>query len=170
MARLGRSTYSRGVPALLNCGDPADHTGSSRARPASMKASAWSKVWTCPGTVIAGRSRRRAGLGRGITPPERLRRETGVAIDVLGADLTSPAELAEVEARLRSDQRIGILMNNAGGWPVRLHRASSRPVQAQDWRRNSDRPSTAGRRHLSLFSLRGLMRAGGISTRPPERR
>ncbi|PDS48531.1 SDR family oxidoreductase [Rhizobium anhuiense] len=45
----------------------------------------------------------------------RLRDETGVAIDILQADLTDPAEVAAVEARLREDERIGILVNNAGG-------------------------------------------------------
>ncbi|MGX7708855.1 SDR family NAD(P)-dependent oxidoreductase [Methylobacterium sp. Gmos1] len=44
----------------------------------------------------------------------RLRRETGVAVDVLAADLTDPAGLAAVEARLREDARIGLLVNNAG--------------------------------------------------------
>ncbi|GLH80198.1 SDR family oxidoreductase [Bradyrhizobium sp. SSBR45G] len=44
----------------------------------------------------------------------RLRAETGVAIDVLQADLTNPAELAMVETRLRDDRRIGVLVNNAG--------------------------------------------------------
>ena len=44
----------------------------------------------------------------------RLRRETGVAIDIIQADLTQAAELAVVEARLRADSRIGILVNNAG--------------------------------------------------------
>lgn len=43
-----------------------------------------------------------------------LRRETGVMIEVLAADLTKPAELAAVEARLRDDDGIGILVNNAG--------------------------------------------------------
>lgn len=45
---------------------------------------------------------------------ERLRREAGVSVDVLPADLTRLAELASVEARLASDERIGILINNAG--------------------------------------------------------
>lgn len=45
---------------------------------------------------------------------ERLRRENSVAIDILTADLREPAELAPVEARLRDDARIGILVNNAG--------------------------------------------------------
>jgi short-subunit dehydrogenase len=45
---------------------------------------------------------------------ERLRRETGVAVDVLKADLTAPADLAAVEARLSQDARIGVLVNNAG--------------------------------------------------------
>ncbi|MER9303952.1 SDR family oxidoreductase [Mesorhizobium sp. M0293] len=44
----------------------------------------------------------------------RLRQETGVAIDIIQADLTQPAELATVETRLRDDARIGILVNNAG--------------------------------------------------------
>jgi short-subunit dehydrogenase len=45
---------------------------------------------------------------------DRLRRETGVAVDILRADLTDPADLTQVEARLRDDHRIGVLVNNAG--------------------------------------------------------
>jgi short-subunit dehydrogenase len=45
---------------------------------------------------------------------EKLHGETGVHVDILRADLTEPAELADVEARLRDDARIGILVNNAG--------------------------------------------------------
>jgi len=44
----------------------------------------------------------------------RLRQETGVAVDILPADLTQADALATVEARLRDDARIGILVNNAG--------------------------------------------------------
>lgn len=44
----------------------------------------------------------------------RLRREAGVAVEVLAADLTQERDLAKVEARLRDDPRIGILVNNAG--------------------------------------------------------
>jgi uncharacterized protein len=44
----------------------------------------------------------------------RLSQENGVAIDIIQADLTQPAELAAVETRLRDDARIGILVNNAG--------------------------------------------------------
>jgi hypothetical protein len=43
-----------------------------------------------------------------------LRSETGVAIDIVTADLTVPADLRAVEARLRDDPRIGLLVNNAG--------------------------------------------------------
>ncbi|MES5047843.1 SDR family oxidoreductase [Rhizobium nepotum] len=43
-----------------------------------------------------------------------LRQEHGVAIDIIQADLTQPADLATVETRLRDDARIGILVNNAG--------------------------------------------------------
>jgi short-subunit dehydrogenase len=45
---------------------------------------------------------------------EQLRSETGVRIDVLPADLTDAGDLARVESRLREDERIGVLVNNAG--------------------------------------------------------
>jgi len=44
----------------------------------------------------------------------RLRQESGVAVDIVRADLTEPGDLATVETRLRDDARIGILVNNAG--------------------------------------------------------
>ncbi|MFI4885069.1 MAG: SDR family NAD(P)-dependent oxidoreductase [Steroidobacterales bacterium] len=44
----------------------------------------------------------------------RLERETTATVDLLKADLTASDELARVEARLREDHRIGILVNNAG--------------------------------------------------------
>ncbi|MNH14775.1 Sulfoacetaldehyde reductase [compost metagenome] len=44
----------------------------------------------------------------------RLRQECGVAVDVLQADLTRSQDVATVEARLRDDAGIGILINNAG--------------------------------------------------------
>ena len=44
----------------------------------------------------------------------RLRQETSVLIDILQADLTEAADLGRVEARLREDANIGILVNNAG--------------------------------------------------------
>ena len=45
---------------------------------------------------------------------QRLRKETGVGIDILQVDLTDPAQLEKVETLLRDDTRIGILVNNAG--------------------------------------------------------
>jgi short-subunit dehydrogenase len=44
----------------------------------------------------------------------RLRSETGRHVDVLPADLTKTGELARVEARLREDDSISLLINNAG--------------------------------------------------------
>ena len=44
----------------------------------------------------------------------RLRAETKVKVDVVRADLTASADLARVEARLRDDGGIGVLVNNAG--------------------------------------------------------
>ncbi|QOY88362.1 SDR family NAD(P)-dependent oxidoreductase [Paludibaculum fermentans] len=45
---------------------------------------------------------------------QRLRQENGVTVELLPADLTDSDGLARVEARLRDDSRIGILVNNAG--------------------------------------------------------
>ncbi len=44
----------------------------------------------------------------------RLREEHHVSVDVLRADLVQPEELSVVEARLREDVGIGVLINNAG--------------------------------------------------------
>lgn len=44
----------------------------------------------------------------------KLAAEYGVKADVLRADLTDAADLAVVEERLRSDESIGVLINNAG--------------------------------------------------------
>ncbi len=44
----------------------------------------------------------------------RLREKHNVTIDVLQADLTQISDLTTVEARLRDDASIGILVNNAG--------------------------------------------------------
>jgi short-subunit dehydrogenase len=44
----------------------------------------------------------------------RLRQDHGVSVDVIQADLTQASDLSAVEARLRDDARIGILINNAG--------------------------------------------------------
>src|ERR1700679_2552545 len=44
----------------------------------------------------------------------RLRAATGVSIDIIPADLTDIAEVGAVEKRLREDDTIGILINNAG--------------------------------------------------------
>jgi len=52
--------------------------------------------------------------GRMTALADRLREETGVAIDILPADLAIDTDLAAVEARLRDDPRIGVLVNNAG--------------------------------------------------------
>ncbi|HET6220513.1 MAG TPA: SDR family NAD(P)-dependent oxidoreductase, partial [Dongiaceae bacterium] len=45
---------------------------------------------------------------------KRLKAEAGVAVEVLAADLTDAADRGRVEARLKEDRRIGILINNAG--------------------------------------------------------
>lgn len=47
-------------------------------------------------------------------PADQLRSETGVSVDVIAADLANPDDLARVEARLRTDDAITGLINNAG--------------------------------------------------------
>jgi short-subunit dehydrogenase len=44
----------------------------------------------------------------------RLRAETGVAVDIIAADLADAVDLARIENRLRSDTAITGLVNNAG--------------------------------------------------------
>jgi len=50
---------------------------------------------------------------------ERLTEETGREIEVMCADLTCRDDLSGVEARLRSDKRISLLLNNAGSGSLR---------------------------------------------------
>ena len=44
----------------------------------------------------------------------RLQTETGVVVEVLAVDLTEPAQLQRVAERLQEDERIDLLVNNAG--------------------------------------------------------
>jgi len=61
----------------------------------------------------------------------RLRAETGRTVEVLPADLTDPGQLQRVENRLAKDERIGILVNNAGAaLPTGLADAGA---EEQDW-------------------------------------
>jgi short-subunit dehydrogenase len=61
------------------------------------------------GLVLVARDK-----GRLQALAQRLRDEHQVAVDVLPADLTNQADLAAVEARLRDDASIDVLINNAG--------------------------------------------------------
>ena len=70
--------------------------------PSASRAAGTTSCWS-PGTWRAWRH-----SGRGCA------RKTGVAIDIIQADLTKADELARVETRLRDDARVGILVNNAG--------------------------------------------------------
>ena len=53
-------------------------------------------------------------VGRMEVLAERLRRETGRAVAVLGADLTAEADVAAVEQRFATDDTLTLLVNNAG--------------------------------------------------------
>jgi short-subunit dehydrogenase len=44
----------------------------------------------------------------------KLKSETGVTVETLGADLSDASDLGRVEELLRSDEGIGVLVNNAG--------------------------------------------------------
>jgi uncharacterized protein len=45
---------------------------------------------------------------------EKLRSQTGVKVEVLGADLSVKTDVQRVEAKLKTDAAIGVLVNNAG--------------------------------------------------------
>ena len=53
-------------------------------------------------------------LTRMETLADRLRKQAGVQVDILRADLTDAQDLSLVEARLRDDHQIAVLVNNAG--------------------------------------------------------
>lgn len=53
-------------------------------------------------------------LGKLQALAARLSADHGVKVDAVGADLTTEADIAALEARLASDAVIGILVNNAG--------------------------------------------------------
>jgi uncharacterized protein len=58
--------------------------------------------------IVARRRERLEALAK------RLHAEYGATVEVLAADLTEPAELQQVADRLREDERIDLLVNNAG--------------------------------------------------------
>ena len=58
--------------------------------------------------IVARRRERLEALAK------RLHAESGVTVEVLAADLTEPAQLQQVAERLREDERIDLLVNNAG--------------------------------------------------------
>ncbi|HWL82514.1 MAG TPA: SDR family oxidoreductase [Roseomonas sp.] len=87
-------------------------------RPAVLITGASTGIGAAYAERFARRGRDLVLVARDLTRMEalaaRLRAETGATVDLLRADLTAPADLATVEARLREDARIGVLVNNAG--------------------------------------------------------
>jgi short-subunit dehydrogenase len=59
--------------------------------------------------ILVARNRERLG-----TLAAELVATTGRAVETIVADLTNAADLARIETRLRTDDRIGVLINNAG--------------------------------------------------------
>jgi uncharacterized protein len=59
--------------------------------------------------ILAARNRQRLEI-----IAARIRQKTGRKVEVLTADLTDPADLGKVEAELRTNSRITMLVNNAG--------------------------------------------------------
>jgi short-subunit dehydrogenase len=104
------------MSAIMN--RPARSTTMTSASPAALVTGASSGIGATYADRLARRGHPLVLVARDAARLEalgaRLRAETGVAVDVLPADLTDPAGLAAVEARLRDDARIGILVNNAG--------------------------------------------------------
>jgi hypothetical protein len=76
---------------------------------------------------------------------DRLRSETGIAVDVLPADLTAEVDLVRVEARLRDEARIA-----TGASSIRIRRR----------RRHSSRSTSSRPRALPAPSHRASRRPG----------
>ena len=62
--------------------------------------------------LVARRADRLAGLAKTLTDSH------GVAVRVIAADLTAEADITGIEQVLRSDDSIGLLVNNAGMGPM----------------------------------------------------
>ncbi len=101
----------------------------------------------------------------------KLRSESGRSIDVLPADLTKKAELLEVEGRLRTDSRIGLLVNNAGiaaGGPVS---ASDPDLLEHMVQLNTIAPMRLARAAAEAFASRGsgtLINISSVLALAPE--
>jgi uncharacterized protein len=91
------------------------------AKPAVLITGASSGIGAVYADRFAGRGHDLVLVARDVARMEaladRLRREAGVQVDVLKADLTDQRDVEQVERRLREDARIGVLVNNAGGLP-----------------------------------------------------
>jgi uncharacterized protein len=69
--------------------------------------------------------------GRLAALADQIMRDTGAAVEVLVADLTAEPDLRALEERLRTDQRIDVLVNNAGTAALTpLAKAAPGPVTA----------------------------------------
>jgi len=88
------------------------------SRPAALITGASSGIGATYADRLARRGHDLVLVARDRDRMERLARnlraETDASIEVLPADLTEPRELARIEARLREDGGIGLLINNAG--------------------------------------------------------
>jgi uncharacterized protein len=88
---------------------------------------------------------------------ERLRSETGRRVDVLAADLTERDGLARVESRLRDDDSLSLLVNNAG---AAQHGGFATP-DLDEWERLIGLNAVAMTRLTGAVIPRFLARGGG---------
>ena len=104
--------------SIMNIGSTSQVSNAMTARPSVLITGASSGIGATYADRFARRGHDLVLVARDKARLEalaaRLRQETGVAVDILQADLTQPDELTVVEKRLRDDARIGVLINNAG--------------------------------------------------------
>lgn len=101
----------------------------------------------------------------------RLRADYGVAIEVLPADLTQPADLATLEARLRDDASIGVLINNAGMPQVGSFLSQSAEAIAQQIALNTTAPTRLAAAVAPRFAQSGrgaIVNIGSVLGFSPE--
>src|ERR1044072_1644980 len=95
----------------------------------------------------------------------RLKSETGVAAEVLAADLTDSADRGKVEGRLKDDSRSGILTHNAA--PTR--RGGPGKGRGAPKGRKRDRPPDQHRRHDGARRLQRSRPRFAGQAHPPQR-
>lgn len=91
---------------------------SQTERPLAVVTGASSGIGEAFASVLAGENYNLLIVARSVDRlnqvADKIRKENGVQVEVWGADLTNEADLKKLEAKVVEDQRLDLLVNNAG--------------------------------------------------------